>query len=139
MTLMPVWFLAHPVAGDERFTYEDNMGGDVHRSNGHVVDLLTLCFRAGFPAIAPYHTLCLALDDNSENDRTAGMLVGTTLIKGLGRLILSGHKLSRGMEQEVAACLSVGGHYLNLIGVPDRDFVEALKRAKPVRHLEAMK
>jgi hypothetical protein len=148
VTLLPVWFLAHPVAGDEKYSYTDNMGIKVTGitedevasiESGHVIKVLKLCYAAGFAAVAPYYELCLALDDNNPNDRTAGMLTGTTLIKGLGRLILSGHKLSRGMEQEVAACLDVGGSYLNLIGVPDRDFVAALKTAQPVRHLNMVK
>jgi hypothetical protein len=134
VTLLPVWFLAHPVAGDEKYSYKDNMGDN--EFNGHVIDILKLCYAAGFPAIAPYYELCLALDDNNPNDRAAGMLTGITLVKGLSRLILAGHKVSSGMEQEVAACLDVGGQILNLVGVADRDFITAIKSVRPQRHLQ---
>jgi hypothetical protein len=142
VTLLPVWFLAHPVAGDERYTYENNMGmhcETVFPDTGHVIKCLRMCYSAGFHAIAPYYELCLALDDSNSDDRAAGMLTGLTLIKGLGRLILAGHKIASGMEQEVAACCEVGGQIINLVGVPDKDFVSALRIAVPQRILRTGK
>lgn len=140
MSQVPVWFLAHPVAGDEKYSYDDNIGSNEEETVGHIIQCLTMCFRAGLYAIAPYHTLCLALDDADENDRTMGTITGLSLIRSLKRVILSGHKISRGMEAEVAACLDCGGQILNMVGVADKDFVYELRNpARLQRHLKVSK
>jgi hypothetical protein len=116
----PVWFLAHPVAGDERFSYADNMA--------HILTLTRLAALAGVLVIAPYHTLCLALDDFSAVERAIGVRISDATVRHLGRLILSGHKRSAGMQRELEIVTSLYTHSVNdVIGVPDREFAKAIR------------
>lgn len=111
-----IWYLAHPLATDEHYTFQQNMD--------HVVHMMRLLFDCGIRTIAPYHTMCLALDDDNLEHRRIGLEVDCEIVKRLGgRVILTGHKLSRGMNVEVLTAktsLAVSeGEILNFIAWKD--------------------
>lgn len=89
----PVWYLAHPVAPDEHFTFQQNMDD--------IVACLRLCTEAGIQAIAPYHTLLLFQQDDNDAERKFGLECDCAVVKKLGRIILAGHKISNGMACEL--------------------------------------
>jgi hypothetical protein len=106
----PVYYMAHPLAPDEKFTFNQNMG--------HVVEMLKFFYGIGVRVIAPYHTMCLALDDDTPEDRRVGLEVDLSVVRSLKRLILVGHKISSGMRDELYANSESyqGGITLNFTG-----------------------
>jgi hypothetical protein len=115
-----VWFLAHPIAPDEKYKLMDNLF--------HIEKLVRMCFRAGLLVVAPYYLTCLALDDRIVSDRELGMRANDGVILRLGRLLLTGHRLSSGMNHEAQLMVRAGHDtaIMDLIGVRDDDFVQAL-------------
>lgn len=88
----PVWYLSHPLAPDDKYSFLTNMD--------HVEHMMRLCFDAGYRVIAPYHTICRVLDDNNAEHRRIGLEVDCRIAFLLGRIIMCGHKISRGMLEE---------------------------------------
>src|SRR5947208_2104557 len=83
-----IFYLAHPLAPDDQFTFDENME--------HVVWVMRECYDAGIYVVAPYHTISLALDEDSLEHHRIGLEIDCTLIPKLDGLILTGHKRSRG-------------------------------------------
>lgn len=100
-----VWYLSHPLAADEKFSFEENMAD--------VLRVMRLCFDEGFRVIAPYHTICLCLDDDNAEHRRIGLETDCTVAYQLGRIIMSGHKTSRGMSCEFDAVHRRIGDYIS--------------------------
>jgi hypothetical protein len=116
-----VWFLAHPVAGDERFTYAQNMA--------HIEWVARECFRAGLLVIAPYVLTCRILDDALPADRALGMSVNDGVIRGLGRLLMCGHKRSSGMQHELELVTTLLTHHVwDFVGIADAELPGELGR-----------
>lgn len=116
----PVWFLAHPVADDVHYTFPQNMA--------HVLTLAHMCFAARVPVIAPYLLTCQVLDDLDPLQRKLGMDVNDELIFALGRVILCGHRRSKGMQHELELATSMRNYrVIDLVGVPDAEFYDRLK------------
>jgi hypothetical protein len=125
-----VWYLSHPLAPDDKFTFQQNMD--------HVIHLMRICYEEGVMVIAPYHTICLALDDDNPRWRRMGLECDCNMARLMGYVLLTGHKLSSGMNheaQESMACKS-GGIIRNLIGYNDEEFRVALRWIKDGRELE---
>lgn len=110
-----VWYLAHPVAADDQFTYAQNMA--------HCLHMLKLCWEEGFRCVAPWYELCLIFDETNMANRIAGLEADCKIVTALGRIILTGHKVSRGMQTELTALSSVEGY--KVIDVTGFDDVEA--------------
>src|SRR5688572_12850205 len=85
---MPVWYLSHPLAPDDRFSFNENMN--------HVLHMMKLCLGEGYRVIAPYHTLCL-IEDETDETRVRGLEIDCSVAADLGYMILCGHKMSSGM------------------------------------------
>lgn len=121
-----VYYLAHPVAPDEHYTFDQNLA--------HVVKLLRLCYEAGVKAIAPYHTHCLALNDANNAMRKYGLETDCRLVAMLDGFILSGHKRSSGMNTEYEVAFNRPSiDIIILIGVSDKEFVETLRAMRAPR------
>lgn len=121
MTDTRVWYLAHPVAGDEKFTIGQNLT--------HSLEVARIVWDAGYRVILPWHTHCLFLDDSNPEHRATGMECNRQILESVGRIILVGHKLSGGMEAEAKIVSSlIGGVLIDLIGVSDRDLTTYLRR-----------
>ena len=109
----PVWYLAHPVAPDDRYTYEQNMA--------HTLKVIGILMDAGVRVVAPWHTLCLCLDESNPDNRRLGLEIDCYVASALKRIILTGHKVSHGMKQEVQAIAKLGeeGWIIDVVGVSD--------------------
>lgn len=118
-----VWYLGHPLAGDAQYTFQQNMD--------HVIHMMRICYEEGFIVVAPYHTICLALDDDNSEWRRIGLECDCNVVRKLGRVILCGHKLSSGMGHELASCASVANGVVHvLVGHNDEEFRATLRFIK---------
>lgn len=106
-----IWYLAHPLAPDEHYTFQQNMD--------HVVHMMRLCYDLGYYVVAPYHTICLALDDTNLEHRRIGLEVDCNLVRKLDGIILVGHKISSGMQQELLVAREYGKRVLDFTGRGD--------------------
>lgn len=113
----PVWYLAHPLATDELYTYDQNME--------HVVTTLRFLIRdCKLRVMAPYHTMCLALDDADDEERRIGLETDLTIVRQTNRVILAGHKISSGMTDELLATVKSSGYVWNFVGLNRRAILE---------------
>lgn len=92
-----VWYLAHPLAPDDKFTFQENMD--------HALKMMRICFEQGFYNIAPWHTMVCAWGGGVEppEQRIRALETDCFVAHSLGRIILTGHKRSRGMLAEYDA------------------------------------
>lgn len=102
-----VWYLSHPLAPDDRYTFQQNLD--------HTLHMLRLVLYEGYHAIAPYHTHCLVLDDTNSQHRCLGLETDVGTARALGRIILTGHRISAGMQLELDTC----HRRIDLIGLND--------------------
>lgn len=111
MTERKVWYLAHPLKPDEKFTVEQNME--------HVVRLTRIFFDHGIYVCTPYHTCMLALDDTNIEHRRMGIEMDNIVLRRLNKIILVGHKLSYGMAEELKLVQSQEGEVRDLTEISD--------------------
>ena len=122
----PVWFMGHPIAPDEKH-------GFVNENLTHVNKLVRIFYNAGFRVVTPYHNLVATLDDANPEMRRVGLEVDCVMVQMLGRLILTGHKISNGMQIELDALVELypeahtEGRVLNFIGIPDAHIPSVLE------------
>jgi hypothetical protein len=126
---VPVWYLSHPLAPDERFTFQQNMD--------HIVHIMRICYEEGYRVVAPYHTICLALDDREEKWQIIGLECDCWVVRKLGYVLCVGHKLSSGMQCEVEEAMHVTGVIANFVGYNDDELRAALRYLKNGGTLES--
>jgi hypothetical protein len=115
-----IWYMAHPIAADEHFSFDQNMD--------HVLHMAKLCFEEGFVVITPYHTHCLILDDLNPVHRKMGLDCDVEIVRMLGVMILTGHKISRGMQLELDVLKQGPSNYwIDLTGLDDKTAREMLR------------
>lgn len=116
-----VWYMAHPIAGDKKYTFEQNME--------HVAHMIRLFYSCGFRVVAPYHTLLLALKEGTPEDRELGLEVDCAVVARMKNLVLCGHKMSNGMAREQMALSRVDccTKLINFVGVSDDDIRHSLR------------
>jgi hypothetical protein len=126
-----VYYLSHPLAPDGDYTFQENMD--------HVLHLVKLFFDEGWYVIAPYHTICLALDDEKPEDRVKGLECDCNIARLMGNVVLTGHKLSSGMrhERDEAMNCKRGGTIHNFVGYNDEELRVALRFLKNGGNLES--
>ncbi len=119
-----VYYLSHPLAPDERYTFQQNMD--------HVIHLIKLFYAEDMYVIAPYHTICLALDDDNPVHRVIGLEVDCNVCRTLGNVMLTGHTFSSGMKHEATEAMrcKTGGMIHNFIGYNDDELRTALRYLK---------
>lgn len=118
----PVWYLSHPLAEDKKYTFQKNMD--------HTLHMLELCLQEGFRAIVPYHSICLLGEETAES-RRVGLEIDCFVARRLGRIILSGHKISSGMLNEYKyASLHPEFQFIDISGWPDDKAREILRICK---------
>jgi hypothetical protein len=126
-----VYYLSHPLAPDDSYTFEQNMA--------HVVHMVKLFFEEGWFVIAPYHTICLALDDDNPDHRVLGLECDCNIARLMGNLVLTGHKISKGMQNEAEQAMACknGGIIHNFVGYNDDELRAALRFLKNGGTLES--
>lgn len=118
-TEIQVWYLAHPVRGDGIYTQTENMA--------HVLKLIRTLYESNLYVIAPWFVDLAVFDDSDPEQRARGLMVDSYVAAKLGRIVLTGHRLSSGMETELRAVERVGGMVLDLIGIPDADIPSTIE------------
>lgn len=91
---MPVFFLAHPVAPCDGYTYKQNLR--------HVVQVQEVLYNKGIYTVIPWISLLSFLPDDGEH-RNRAIAIGCEVAAALGAIILVGHKITGGMLDEVRA------------------------------------
>lgn len=115
-----VWYLSHPLAPDDQQNFAQNMA--------HVLHMMRLCFDEGFRVVTPYHTHCLVLDDTNDEHRRMGLEIDCKIARMLGLMILTGHKISKGMHIELDALKSGPSNYwIDLTGLRDTEARQLLR------------
>lgn len=115
-----VWYLSHPIAPDEHMSLEDNIAD--------TKELVALFWRAGVRVIAPYLTVIEALGDAPEF-RVPGLEADMFLCKRMGPILLTGHKISKGMEHEYeSAQKSKFFRFYDFTGVSNENIVDYVQR-----------
>lgn len=118
----PVWYLSHPLAADEKYTFQQNMD--------HTLHMLELCLSEGIRAIVPYHSLCL-LGEETEDSRRIGLEIDCYVAQRLGRIILAGHKISSGMRNEYKwASKHPDFQMIDMSGWPDKNARAVLRECR---------
>lgn len=113
----PIWYLAHPVASDEVKTIDQNLADILH--------LMRLFTRQGVKVQAPYYTLIQACEDNEPEIRLRGMEINLRICRTFGTILLTGHKVSKGMRDELDAATECkqGGVIFNFIGMSNAEII----------------
>lgn len=123
---MKVWYLAHPIAGDEKFRTEQNLE--------HLVEAQKILLEGGIYTVAPYYSWIVAFGGAADFKQINTMLdIDCECVRSLYRIMLIGHKLSRGMGIEKREAERNGLAVVDLIGVPNSQLVQAYKE----RYLDA--
>lgn len=105
-----VWYLAHPVNGDDEYTNEGNMK--------HIIELMQFFLENDVYVVAPYYAQCVAFPESNDERREQGLAIDCVTVQKLGALMLTGHKVSTGMRVELDALLSISPYALvNLTGL----------------------
>lgn len=115
-----VWYLAHPIATDNRFTYEENLA--------HVLHMTKLFFDHGLRTVAPYYAMCLVMPDTDPAYREIGLEVDCAVVARMKNMVLCGHKMSRGMTMEYEALLRVDccTKMISFVGMSDAEIAQRL-------------
>ncbi len=110
---MELWYLAHPVSVDEQHSEQDNMD--------HVLEVQKILWEADVKTVNPWYSYVSAYGSAREDsERLEVFLTFDKAVIGiLGGIILTGHKMSQGMEIEFKHALAHKLRIVNLIGVPD--------------------
>lgn len=124
---LDVWYLSHPLAADDKYTFEQNVA--------HCKKMVRLCLDCGYRVIAPYLTLVEVLDENNTEHRRIGLEIDCSVAYSLGRIILCGHKMSRGMREEYESVvrrglnpLVCGLSVIDLIGQSPLEMINSLEK-----------
>jgi hypothetical protein len=119
-----IWYMSHPLAGDDKYTFEQNME--------HVVHTMRIFYEEGWMVVAPYHTICLALWDDNPEWRRLGLECDCNIARTLGFMVMTGHKISSGMKNEAEAAMrcKTGGVIHNFVGYNDEELRIALRALK---------
>lgn len=102
-----LWYLAHPVAPDERYSYEDNIA-DGRRWWARLL-------RANVSVCAPWFGLCHALDDSKPEDRALGMKIDQAVLARCDGIIATGHRVSSGMQKEIESVEARNGEVVRFL------------------------
>lgn len=117
---MDVWYLAHPVRDDSRFKEEENLD--------HAIRVQELLWKAGLVTVNPWFTYIKMFPRNNDFKLIEQCLeIDCHLIDLLGKIVLTGHRMSHGMQTEALAAKESDAEILNLIGIPDRHLIEVVQ------------
>lgn len=124
----PVYYMAHPVAPDDKFTYQQNMD--------HILEMMKFLYvECNIRCVAPYHTMCLVLPEHEPIYRKIGLEVDLVIVRQMRKLILVGHKISTGMRDELTAASESNSSILNFVGWKNasiKQFFDSQREARTV-------
>ncbi len=108
---MKLWYLAHPVREDDVRSFDDNLT--------HALKMQKILWEAGFEVINPWYASVIIYGAGEGEVLKRAIEFDCAVIKRCDGLILTGHKLSSGMEKELKVAIDHSKVVVNLIGLPD--------------------
>ena len=108
---MKLWYLAHPVREDDIRSFDENLK--------HALKMQKILWGVGFEVINPWYTSVLLYGPGEEEVLQRAIEFDCAVIERCDGLILTGHKLSSGMDIELRSAIDFGKNVVNLIGLPD--------------------
>jgi hypothetical protein len=115
---MKIYYLAHPVRGDDQFSEEENLE--------HALLVQGLLYEAGIFTVNPWYTFIkLYPNVKSPEDIEQFLKEDCAVLERLDGVVLVGHKLSDGMRRELNHALSNDLDIVNYIGIPDNVIAKA--------------
>ena len=106
---MKLWYLAHPVSGDDSHSLELNLAT--------TLDIQQTLWLAGVNAVCPWFSLVKIFGPAEDETLDRALKVGFEIIRRFDGLILTGHKLSEGMDAELRVALEFEKPIVNFIGM----------------------
>jgi len=93
---MKVYYLAHPIAADDLHTVEENLE--------HILVIQDILRKHNIFAVAPYWTYVKMYGSGRGKPDFSFFIEGDKeCVRRMGNIILAGHRISYGMEQELSA------------------------------------
>lgn len=117
-----VWYLAHPVAPDGEYSFEQNMA--------HALKIARMVWEIDYRVTLPWYAQCRFHSEDGEHGarhRAEGLVVDEYVAARLGKILLVGHRISSGMQKELDAVKAENGLVIDATGVPDRNLLEYLR------------
>lgn len=117
---MELWYLAHPMTGDDSYTFEQN--------KQHALDVQKILWGVGMQAVNTWFSFAeiFGVGEGAEQDRYLSL--DKDVISALGGAVFVGHKMSFGMDIELRHALSNNCRVMNLIGIPNEYLAIAVQR-----------
>lgn len=117
----PVFYMSHPLQADDKMTFQENVA--------HAKQMMRVCFDEGFRVVAPYLSIIEVLDDDNLEHRKIGLETDCYVAHQLGRIIMTGHKVSTGMQCELDAVQRRVNEWLEKFGYSGIELREPLESA----------
>jgi hypothetical protein len=109
---MKIYYLAHPVRGDEYFTEKENLE--------HALLVQELLYNAGIFTVNPWYTFIKMFPGVTDPVEIEKFLdEDCAVLERLDGVVLAGHKLSYGMQRELTHAFNNDLDVINYIGIPD--------------------
>lgn len=116
---MKIYYLAHPVTGDDEYTYEENLE--------HAIEIARILYAADIYVDLPWYAIIHILDNNDPKHLEVGLQIVTNIAAERDGVIMVGHKISRGMSRERDTALDNARPVYNCTHVRDKDLVTVLR------------
>lgn len=107
---MKIWYLAHPV--------REGQGWSVEGNKKHALELQEMLLDQGIVTIMPWFSYVSHFGGHKEGIMKTMFEMNIECVKRCDGIILTGHKLTSGMQVELDAALESVVPILNLIGLP---------------------
>ena len=116
---MQLWYLAHPMKGNNLFTFEDN--------KRYALGIQRILWEAGIQVVNTWYSLSIIYGAGEGAEMKRYLNLDKAVIRALGGLILTGHRLSSGMRIELEFALENHLRIMNLINIPDEHIAALVK------------
>jgi hypothetical protein len=111
-----IYYLAHPVKGDEKYTTEQNLQ--------HALIVQSILWEGGYATIMPWWTYCEVYGAGIPGKTLEKFLqMDVETLRRCDGLILVGHRISHGMRVEANAADDADMTVIDLTGIPDDEIL----------------
>jgi hypothetical protein len=111
---MKLWYLAHPVRTDEYYSESENLE--------HALQVQQILHeKAGLMVINSWHSFCKIHENTPITIELMKKMfeIDSIVVEHCDGIILTGHRLSSGMQHELNVAISSRKDILDLIGIAD--------------------
>lgn len=115
---MKIYYLAHPVKSDEHFSVLENLQ--------HALQAQKTLWELKIATIMPWWTYCQIYGAAEGELLTECLKLDEEVVTRMDGLILTGHRISHGMQLELDMANEYGIEVIDLTGMPFADYKEGL-------------